>query len=231
MKTIKHIFFDLDRTLWDFEKNSQEALTEILKELDLSSQGLNSNDFIKKYKEINEYYWALYREGKIAKEKLRYIRFQDTLHYFEIYEQGLGAQIGEKYVSISPKKRNLIFGTMDVLNYLRNNYSLHIITNGFEEVQAIKLKENDLVPFFDTVTCSEEVDAKKPDPKIFFHALNKFKARPEESIMIGDDFQADILGAEKVNMKAIYFNPVANDKNHEFHIHCLTELKDYFRDV
>lgn len=229
MKTVKHIFFDLDRTLWDFEKNSHEALTEILNELDLLSQGLSASQFIEKYRQINEYYWGLYRDGKIEKEKLRYIRFQDTLHYFEIYDKDLGAQIGEKYISISPKKKNLIYGTTEILNYLQHKYSLHIITNGFEEVQAIKMKENKLVPFFDTVTCSEEVDAKKPDPKIFIHAMEKYKAKPEESVMIGDDYIADIEGAEKVNMKAIYFNPESNDRNHENHIHCLTELKDYFR--
>ncbi len=229
MKEVKHIFFDLDRTLWDFEKNSHEALSEILSDLDLLSNQLKADDFIKKYKEINEHYWALYREGKIEKAKLRYIRFQDTLHYFEIYDNGLGELIGEKYVSISPKKKNLIYGTMDMLNYLRPHYSLHIITNGFEEVQAIKMKENDLIPFFDTVTCSEEVDAKKPDPKIFHHAMEKFQAKSDESVMIGDDYHADIIGAEKVNMKAIYFNPHHNEENHENHISCLTDLKTYFK--
>ena len=229
MTEVKHIFFDLDRTLWDFEKNSNEALTEILVELDLTSQGLIVEDFIEKYKEINEYYWGLYRDGKIEKSKLRFIRFQDTLHYFKIYDQGLGVKIGDQYVHICPKKKNLIYGTMDILNYLSPHYSLHIITNGFEEVQAIKMRENNLIPFFDTVTYSEEVDAKKPDPKIFHHAMEKFNAKAEESVMIGDDYEADIIGAENIKMKSIYFNPDHNDENHENYISCLTDLKTYFK--
>ena len=228
MKKVKHIYFDLDRTLWDFEKNSHEALTQILNETGLVQNGVNPNEFILKYKEINEHYWKLYREGKIEKAKLRYIRFEDTLHYFNIYEKDLGLQIGEQYVAISPRKKNLIHGTIDILNYLQPHYDLHIITNGFEEVQEIKMKENNLTHFFNTITCSEEVDAKKPDPQIFLHALDKHNVKSEEAVMIGDDFHADIIGAQSINMKSIYFNPVENDHNHEHHIYCLTELKNYF---
>jgi putative hydrolase of the HAD superfamily len=228
MRNVKHIYFDLDRTLWDFEKNSHEALTEIVTELGLNKCGLDTNQFIEKYKEVNEYYWGLYRDGKIEKEKLRYIRFQDTLHYFEIYEKDLGIKIGEKYVSISPKKKNLIKGTMEVLDYLKPHFSLHIITNGFEEVQEIKMKENKLTPYFDTITCSEEVNAKKPDPKIFLHALEKHNAKAEESVMIGDDYIADITGANKINMKSIYFNPKENDQEYKNYISCLTEIKSIF---
>lgn len=228
MTDIKHIYFDLDRTLWDFERNSHEALTEILTEIGLLETGLNKLDFIKKYKEINEHYWALYRQGKIEKSKLRYIRFEDTLHYFEIYDKGLGATIGQKYVEISPKKKNLIEGTREILDYLSPKYQLHIITNGFEEVQEIKLRESELTPYFDSITCSEEVHAKKPDPKIFHHAMKKHNAKPEESVMIGDDFHADIIGANQVNMHSIYFNPDENDHNYEHHISNLNQLKIYF---
>ena len=145
---IKHIFFDLDRTLWDFESNSLQTLTELFNQFNLSNLGMNSaENFIRKYKIHNERLWDLYREDKITKEELRGKRFYLTLKEYGIEDERLSEKIGLEYVRISPLKKKLFPYTLDVLNYLNKKYEMHIITNGFEEVQHVKLSQSGLSSF------------------------------------------------------------------------------------
>ena len=222
-----HLFFDLDRTLWDFEKNAQEALSEMYDFFDLSSLGLSSAElFIEKYKFHNEYLWSLYREGKIDKEKLRSYRFQLCLNDFGVTNDKLAEDLGNRYVSSAPYKTHLFPFTHEVLQYLKSKYSLHIITNGFEEVQHIKLKQSKLDVYFDKIITSEQIGVKKPDPKIFMHALSCANATLSDSLMLGDDFPVDILGAKNIGMDQVFFNP-NNEKTADsctFEIKCLSEL-------
>ena len=212
--TIKHIFFDLDRTLWDFEKNSIVTLTEIFNDFKLSKLGVSSvNLFIDKYKYHNNKLWDLYRDNKISKEYLRDSRFALALNEFNIQDSNLGKSIGRTYIEKSPLKTGLFPNTVEVLNYLFKKYKLHIITNGFNEVQHIKLKASLLNNFFENVITSEQVGVKKPNKKIFKYALENANALPEECVMIGDDYLADIVGAQNAGLKAIYFNPNLNKLN------------------
>ena len=159
--TIKHIFFDLDRTLWDFEKNSIVTLTEIFNDFNLSKLGVSSvNLFIDKYKYHNNKLWDLYRDNKISKEYLRDSRFALALNEFNIQDSNLGKSIGRTYIEKSPLKTGLFPNTVEVLNYLFKKYKLHIITNGFNEVQHIKLKASLLNNFFENVITSEQVGVK-----------------------------------------------------------------------
>lgn len=222
-----HLFFDLDRTLWDFEKNSKEALTEMYNHFDLKSLGINSSKlFIEKYKVHNEYLWSLYRQGKIDKDNLRSYRFQLCLNDFKISDNKLSTQLGDMYVSTSPYKTHLFPFTHEVLTYLKSKYRLHIITNGFEEVQHVKLKQSKLDVYFDQIITSEQIGVKKPDSKIFNYAISSAKAELSESLMLGDDFPVDILGAKNIGMDQVFFNP--NDERVDgkptFEINCLSEL-------
>ena len=224
---IKHIFFDLDRTLWDFEKNSQTTLLQLIKDFKLIEKGIDTADnFIKKYKIHNEELWELYREDKIKKEELRGKRFQLTLAEYDIDDSELAEQFGLAYIKESPLKTTLFPYTHEVLLYLKKKYSLHIITNGFEEVQHIKLASSDLAQYFDVIVTSEQVGVKKPNAKIFEFALEQAKAKPDESIMIGDDFPVDVLGAEQIGMQGVYFNPnkLAHKHSVVHEIFCLSEL-------
>lgn len=215
--TFKHIFFDLDRTLWDFNANSREELTHLWSSYNLHQKGISlPNEFIKIYEKVNEACWAKYRKNEITKEELRGKRFNDTLEYFGIKEEGLAENIGTSYIENSPKRTILVDGSIDLLTYLNEKYNLHIITNGFNEVQHLKLNNCKLTPFFKEIITSDEVGVLKPNPKVFEYALDKAKAKSEESIYIGDSFKIDIEGAKNVGMEAIFYNP--NKKEHTLSI-------------
>jgi len=224
---IKHIFFDLDRTLWDFEANSHETLLELCTSHNLSDKGIEDYEaFIKIYKVHNEQLWDLYRQDKIKKEDLRGKRFRLTLAEYGIDNPELAEEFGQAYIKLCPLKTVLFPFTHQVLKHLSKKYKLHIITNGFEEVQHIKLVSSGLTQYFDLIVTSEQIGVKKPNARIFEFALSQAKAIPEESIMIGDDLSVDILGAEAVGIQGVYFNPnrIAHKEYVVHEIFCLSEL-------
>ena len=201
---IKDIFFDLDHTLWDFDKNSLLAFKQmfLLRQLELDLQ-----DFMAVYEPINWDYWKSYREERISKLELRRGRFRDSFSQFDIHlEDHELDQLATDYIDELPKNNHLFDGTKEVLGYLQQNYRLHIITNGFEEVQHKKLENSGIAPFFDTVTTSEEAGVKKPGAKIFQLAMAKAKAVTAASLMVGDTYEADIVGAKNLGMSVLYFN-------------------------
>jgi len=222
----EHIFFDLDRTLWDFETNSKLALKEIFHKHDIEARSNKSFDkFYKTYKSVNAFYWKQYRYGNLDKETLRSIRFTRTLESLSIKDPILGAALGEDYIAISPYQTALFPNTMETLNYLKDKgYNMHIITNGFKEVQPIKMNKSGIESFFDQVIISEEFGKNKPHPSIFHHAIELADASIEKSIMIGDSIEADLLGARGVDMDQIYFNPEGIQHKHTF-THEITDLK------
>ena len=225
-KNIKHIFFDLDHTLWDFEKNSEEALSEIIAKCQNDCEfNFTLQEFLDVYKPLNELMWELYRENKITKEDLRIRRFGDALIHFGITDVKIAQFIADEYVKISPRKTNLFPHAMDALEYLSNKYKLHIITNGFAEIQSTKLKMSKIDIFFDEVITSEAIGVKKPHPLIFTHAMELAGTSAEESLMVGDNYEADIVGAINSNIPAIYFNM---DMKHELHdnVKQITNLKE-----
>lgn len=228
MSGYQHIFFDLDRTLWDFDTNSRHALSEIFEECKLEERGIvGSGDFILEYQKINMHLWDLYRQQKISKELLRWRRFDLTLKSFGISDEPLAQMLGDRYIAVSPLKTGLLPGTIDVLNHLASRYRLHIITNGFEEVQHLKLSNSGLSSYFDVVVTSDGVGCKKPGREIFEHACEGCGALASESIMIGDDLDTDILGAQNAGMDHVYFNPlgVAHSVAVTHEIKQLVELK------
>ncbi|HNQ62148.1 MAG TPA: YjjG family noncanonical pyrimidine nucleotidase [Bacteroidia bacterium] len=227
-KTYRHIFFDLDNTIWDFEQNSREALIEIYHKHDLPRLGVKSVElFIDKYRERNEMMWEQYRLGTIDKTTLRDKRFALTFWDMGLDAEAAPAALADDYLSISPKKTILFPHAHEVLGYLAEKYKLHIITNGFEEAQSIKMQESKLLPYFEEVIISEHTGFRKPDNRIFEYALKKTMARAGESIMIGDGLEVDVLGALNAGMDAIYFNP--EKKSHTeiltYEIKSLDELK------
>lgn len=223
----EHIFFDLDRTLWDFETNSHETLSELAHKYKLSEKGIDSVDeFIAGYIRINERMWDEYRKGLIDKNTLSYDRFHEALGKYKITDRNLSENIGNDYIAISPLKTNLFPGTLEVLHYLNKKYSLHIITNGFEEVQHIKIKNCGIKHFFDQIITSERAGFKKPDVRIFQYSMNAVNAESTKSLMIGDSLEADIIGARNAGLQQVYFNPCGEKHNEDvtFEIKNLKEL-------
>ena len=204
----KHIFFDLDRTLWDFDAAAEVAFERIYDKYNLKDLGIPSaHEFHEVYHPLNERLWELYREDKITKDYLNRTRFVLPLEHYGIHDTDLADHLSEDYVYWSPRIVRLVPGTMELLDYLKLKYHLHLITNGFQEVQDTKLAGSGLKPFFETLTVSEEVGVKKPNPEIFHYALRKAHATAEESLMIGDEMAVDIDGARAAGIDQIFFNP------------------------
>lgn len=223
----EHIFFDLDRTLWDFEKNSQKALTLLYHDLKLDQEIGSFFDFFGTYKRINADLWKLYGSGKLEKNILRIKRFEDTLNHFGIYNEKLNQQLANGYVNTSPYQTELFPGTKEVLNQLSEKYQLHIITNGFKEIQAIKLENSGIRSYFDVIVCSEVVGKNKPAPDVFHYAMKNAKAEAKHSVMIGDDYLVDVVGAENVGMKGILFDPKKGaQKKHRWQIEQLSQIPE-----
>ena len=201
---IDHVFFDLDHTLWDFDRNSKLAFQRVFIKHNID---MDIADFIKVYEPINFDYWKLFREERVTKEELRRGRLVDAFNTFKIgFSMDHIDVLAEAYIDELPIDNHLFEGTVEVLDYLSEKYLLHIITNGFHEVQNLKLKNSGILTYFKTVTTSEEVGLKKPNPVIFKTAMEKAIAQPQKSIMIGDTFEADILGAEAVGMETLFYN-------------------------
>jgi putative hydrolase of the HAD superfamily len=206
-KTYKHIFFDLDHTLWDFERNAEETKREMFENLQLEAKGIESYEsFREKYVVINKALWAMYREDKIEKEELNFRRFYDTLILFGINDRTLGEAMASGFIKGITSKTYLFPYTRELLDYLSEKYPLHIITNGFEEVQYGKLKNSGLGKYFTTIITSEAAGSKKPDPEIFLYALKEAGAEATESLMIGDDLEIDIAGARNLGIDQLFVN-------------------------
>jgi putative hydrolase of the HAD superfamily len=228
---IKHIFFDLDHTIWDFDRNAEETLIELYARYELESLGLRSSrEFIDTYTENNQLLWAEYHLGKITKETLRSERFSKTFIQLGIQPSHIPSQFEDDYVRLTPTRTNLFEGSEKVLTYLQKKYTLHIISNGFKESTLTKMDKSGLNPYFANVIISEDVGVNKPDKAIFEYALRLASAQKEESIMIGDSLEADIRGAQDYGMKAIYFNPMNKEKPEDvlWQITRLEELLNHF---
>lgn len=220
------IFFELDHTLWDFETNSKEALFEISSKHQLFDKGVPSFEhFLLEYFAINERLWEDYRKNIISKETLRYDRFHQALKRFDIDDFDLATAIGNDYVKSAPYKTNLFPDTIEVLEYLKGKYAIHIITNGFDETQHLKLKNSKIDHYFDHVITSERSGFKKPDERMFHFSLRHTNANAETSIMIGDSLEADVLGAKNIGMHQVYFNPQEKEHSEDL-THEVKSLKE-----
>lgn len=204
MKSSNHIFFDLDHTLWDFDQNSGLAFQRVFSKYKTE---IVLADFLKVYEPINFNYWKDYREDRVTKQELRRGRLVDTFKNFEIsVPVDIIDAMAVSYIEELPVDNHLLPGAEEILEYLCKKYKLHIITNGFQEVQHLKLQKSKIAHYFETVTSSEEVGVKKPNPLVFQTALKKANAVAATSVMIGDTFEADILGAEAIGMHTLFYN-------------------------
>jgi len=226
----KHIFFDLDHTIWDFDKNAEETLYELYDIYKLSEIGLPSAAlFIETYTRNNHRLWAEYHTGKITKNQLRETRFKTTFLELGVQPDFIPLKFEDDYVSLCPTKTNLFPHAHETLQYLQKKYMLHLISNGFKESSELKIGNTNIGGYFKNVIISEIVGVNKPDPAIFAHALSLAGAEKNESLMIGDSLEADVYGALNFGMDAIYFNPFKKPKPADvplqvMHLKELTEI-------
>lgn len=228
MRTYKHIFFDLDHTLWDFETNSISTLHDIYNQYHLQLPGVSSFEvFEKQYHIHNDFYWNEFHFSRITRDELRRIRFIKTLEDFKIYNEELAVHLADVYLNILPTKTALMEEALEVLTYLKQKYELHIITNGFDEIQHKKLHHSSLDKYFHHIITSEQSGSKKPHKEIFKYAFHVTGATVLNSIFIGDSIEADIKGAKNAGMDYVFFNPKKTKHTEAvmFEIADLRELK------
>lgn len=232
MKQYKHLFFDLDHTLWDFESNAKSTLNDIYASNDLQSKGVDDfEEFFAKYSYHNHRLWDRYTKGFIKQDELRWKRMWLTLLDYKIANEELSRKLSVEFLGILPTKTILFPYAIEILEYLlAKNYSLHLITNGFESIQHNKIRNTNLQPYFLKVITSEASNSLKPNKEIFDYALKLAKASIDESIMIGDNMDADILGAKNAGWDTVYVNHLDNEKFGEasYTVFNLRELESIF---
>ncbi|UAY51910.1 YjjG family noncanonical pyrimidine nucleotidase [Ferruginibacter albus] len=232
MTKYKHIFFDLDHTLWDFDTNAKEALTELYAFFELDKKNISPfEDFYRHYLNHNQVLWDRYHKGFITADELKWKRMWRTLLEFKIGDEQLAKKMSEKFLELLPVKKNLFPYAHEILDYLVDKkYDIHLITNGFEKTQWLKLNNSGLGKYFKYVITSETSNSIKPQKEIFSYALQKAGAALEESIMIGDNLDADIQGAMNIGMDSIFVNHinVVTDLKPTYIVRHLKELEDIF---
>jgi putative hydrolase of the HAD superfamily len=224
--SIKHIFFDLDDTLWDFEKNSSAVIKDLFHEYELALKLKTDFDtFHQSYKEINNNLWRSYHRKEIDKQFLRNNRFHLAFQKFSYNNFEENLLITELYLERSPFGKHLKDGCLETLSYLATKYQLHLITNGFKEVQHIKLNNCGLKSYFKHIIISEEHNLTKPDVKIFRLAESLVNSGKEHCLMVGDNYESDIEGAANAGWKSVYYSNAKTEQK-TYTINHLLALKE-----
>lgn len=227
-----HIFFDLDHTLWDFETNSKETLQELFFTHKLAETVTpDFEGFYQKYFHHNKRLWHRYNHGFIRQEELKWKRMWHTLLEYKLGDEKLAKQLSDDYLQILPHKKALFPYTIEILDYLtQKNYKLHLITNGFEKIQSTKLENAAIANYFTQIITSEAAMSLKPHKEIFDFAMQKAGSKYSESIMAGDNLDADISGAMNVGMDTIFVNHIREETTLQptHTIYHLKELEEIF---
>jgi putative hydrolase of the HAD superfamily len=228
----KHLFFDLDHTLWDFEANSRQTLEEMYHMLLLKERGVHSfDDFFSHYIVHNDKLWERYRNGFIKVDELRWKRMWLTLLDFKIGDEPLAREMATQFLEALPTRKILFPYAIEILDYLtQKGYRLHLITNGFEKTQLSKIQNAGLSGYFGEVITSEGANSLKPHKEIFEYAFRKTGAEPGESIMLGDSIEADIQGAINAGIDQVYVNHLGIEPEIRptYTIYSLKELEKIF---
>lgn len=229
MKTYQHLFFDLDHTLWDYDRNVTESLSELYEFYNLQELGIPTFEkFFEAFHHVNFQLWDWYNVGKIDKHNLRKERFPRIFTQAGGNASAIPSEFEEDFMYRTSSKPHVFPYSKEILTYLKERYRIHVITNGFNESQAKKMKSSGLDIFFELIVTSETTGHKKPDPRIFQYAMDQLSTSPKLCLMIGDNPVSDILGAQRAEIDQVFFNPEGKeiDLNPTFTISHLRELED-----
>ncbi|NLI99537.1 MAG: noncanonical pyrimidine nucleotidase, YjjG family [Bacteroidales bacterium] len=227
--TIKNLFIDLDDTLWDIHQNGKECLEEIYIDYGYEKYYPTFEAYYDVYMPNNHRLWALYRDGAIQKNELIVERFLVPVREFGVDDPLYAKRLSDDFLERTTRKTRLIEGTIELLEYLKPKYRMHILSNGFREVQYKKIENAGLAPYFDKIILSEDAGINKPHPDMFTHALKNTNSRRDQTVMIGDSWEADIAGAYNSRIAQIWFNPgqiAAKEFEPTYTVRRLVEIKD-----
>lgn len=226
----KHLFFDLDHTLWDFHNNQIKTLNDLFVSYELDRYFQDFDDFFAQYMPINTHLWHEYQHGRIPKRDVKVGRFHQTFSKAGYDDIAMAESFADDFVSGNSLQTRVIPYAKEVLTYLKNKkYHLYIITNGFREAQHTKMERSGLTPFFERTFISEDIGASKPHRHFFEYAIKSANARKKESLVIGDSLENDIIGAREFGVDQVYFNPdkIAHTEKVSREISSLKELMDW----
>jgi YjjG family noncanonical pyrimidine nucleotidase len=227
----KHLFFDLDHTLWDFERNAHDCLMEMYSHFKLKELGIvDVNAFFEKFSETNQYYWALLEKREITSDYIRKNRFKTALSILGVdIDEFFSLKMTEVFIELLPQKKLLIEGALELLDYLKPHYQLHIISNGYTDMQLQKMRSSGINHYFTEVITHEKAKALKPEKAIFDYALKRTNATFSNSLMIGDNYDADIMGAINAQFDTVYYNPEKREtvEKPTYDIALLTEMRAF----
>jgi YjjG family noncanonical pyrimidine nucleotidase len=223
------VLFDLDHTLWDYETNSREALSELHVQFGLDAREISERDFLLTFYKINNELWDLYDRGLLHRDVIRSQRFHQILVALGVDDYPLSLRLSEEYLERSPKKKNLMEGCKETLDYLVTKYPMVIVTNGFDDVQSMKLVASGIDHYFKGVVTSARAGHKKPAREIFEFALREHQVEPRDAIMVGDNLLTDIAGAKNASVATVFFNPnkIEHQTHVDFEIETLSQLKNF----
>lgn len=203
----KTLFFDLDHTLWDFDRNSAESLIEIYEAHHLGDAGVPSaEEFSRHFIAINRKLWADFDKNLVTHTYIRENRFPMVFEALNLTDTTACVGLNDDYLHLLPRKPHLMDSARELLDHLHGRYDMHIITNGFDEIQAVKMASAEISHYFTHIITNEKAAAKKPNPLIFEYALQVTGATVSESLMIGDNYEADVMGAQSVGMDTVFYN-------------------------
>jgi putative hydrolase of the HAD superfamily len=216
----KALFFDWDHTLWDHDLNAREVLLDLAVEYELA---IEPESYWKTFEKINNSLWDQYAAGEISQAELRETRF---MRFFqELRIEGPSSEFGDKYLERAPRKTNLMPGAFEVIQDLAAHYPLYILTNGFDDIQYVKIEGAGMRSFFKEIITSQQVGTKKPNPLFYEYALESAGIQPGEALMIGDHVEADVRGALNAGIPAIHYNPFSVETDLPHEIQHLDELR------
>ena len=227
-KTYQHIIFDLDHTLWDFKKNAYETLAELYDHYRLAdTQSFSVHQFCEAFDEVNRQLWQKYNDGEIDQQRLRAERFTSVFARVGASADQVPADMAERYLSICPTKPHLMPHALATLDYLRQRYQLHVLTNGFAQVQALKMRSAQITYYFTEVVSSDTTGHRKPHRPVFEYTLERIGAQPGSCLMVGDNLVADVCGARNAKIDQVYYNPgnALHQEEVTYEIRCLRELQ------
>jgi putative hydrolase of the HAD superfamily len=216
----KALFFDWDHTLWDHDLNAKEVLLDLAAEYELAIEPFS---YWASFEKINNGLWDQYAAGEISQAELRETRF--VRFFQELSIAGPAAEFGDKYLERAPRKTNLMPGAFELIQDLAAHFPLYILTNGFDDIQYVKIEGAGMRSFFKEIITSQQVGTKKPSPLFYAYALERAGIQPEEALMIGDHVEADIRGALNVGIPAIHYNPFSIETDLPHEIQHLDELR------
>lgn len=229
MHIYKHLFIDLDDTLWDIQQNSKECLLEIYIDYGYNNYYETFDDYYNIYMPSNHHLWGLYRDGIINKDELIVERFLVPLREFGVNDKVYAKNVSDDFLERTTRKTKLVEGSIELLDYLKPKYKMHILSNGFIEVQHKKIENSGLSPYFENIILSDDIGVNKPHADLFNHAIKKANAHRHQTLMIGDSWDADIVGAYNSNIHQLWYNPQGLQNNSftpTYNVQQLQEIKD-----